>query len=189
VFYTVQPDLLPASIEGDSVFPYFIVNELPVGLTGLIIAALFAAAMSTIDSSLNSSATIILQDIYKRYVRPGAEDKESMRVLYGATLLWGVIGTGMALAMIGAESALDTWWEYASIFSGGMLGLFLLGLISRAENPAAVTGVSCGVLIILWMSVSTGWGTFSSPFHNFLAIVFGTLAILLVGILVSRFRK
>lgn len=189
VFYNLQPDLLPASISGDSVFPYFIVNELPVGLTGLIIAALFAAAMSTIDSSLNSSATIILQDIYKRYIRPNASDRESMRVLYGATLLWGVIGTGMALAMIGAESALDTWWEYASIFSGGMLGLFLLGLISRAKNPAAVTGVICGVLMILWMSVSSGWAVFSSPFHNFLAIVFGTLVILLVGILVSRIRK
>lgn len=189
VFYSLQPELLPASIEGDSVFPYFIVNELPIGLTGLIIAALFAAAMSTVDSSLNSSATIILQDIYKRYIRPDATEKESMRILYGATFLWGVIGTAMALAMIGAESALDTWWEYASIFSGGMLGLFLLGLISRAENPAAITGVICGVLVILWMSVSTGWDTYGSPFHNFLAIVFGTLAILLTGIFVNYLKR
>jgi len=193
VFYTTQPGLLPSDISGDSVFPYFIVSELPVGLTGIIIAAVFAAAMSTVDSSLNSSATLILQDIYKRYFRPDASDKESMIVLYGATFVWGVIGTGMALLMIGAESALDVWWEYASIFSGGMLGLFLLGLISRARNPAAVTGVTCGVLVILWMSVSKNWtgdfAAFSSPFHSFLAIVFGTLAILLIGILVSRARR
>lgn len=193
VFYTTQPGLLPADISGDSVFPYFIVSELPPGLTGIIIAAIFAAAMSTVDSSLNSSATLILQDIYKRYFRPEASDRESMRVLYGATLLWGVVGTGMALLMIGAESALDLWWEYASIFSGGMLGLFLLGLISRAGNPAAVAGVICGILVILWMSISRDWSgalaPFSSPFHSFLVIVIGTLVILLVGILVSRVRR
>jgi SSS family solute:Na+ symporter len=116
-----------------------------------------------------------------------------MGVLYGATLLWGVIGTGMALLMIGAESALDVWWEYASIFSGGMLGLFLLGLISRAKNPAAIAGVICGVLVILWMSVSPDWSgdlaPLRSPFHSFLVIVIGTLVILLVGMLVSRLRR
>ncbi|MCW9705287.1 sodium:solute symporter [Fodinibius salsisoli] len=193
VFYSAQPELLPAGIEGDSVFPYFIVSELPVGITGIIIAAIFAAAMSTVDSSLNSSATLILEDIYKRYVRPNASDKEAMRVLYTATLVWGIIGTGMALLMIGAQSALDIWWEYASIFSGGMLGLFLLGLISRARNPAAITGVCCGMLVILWMSVSKSWtgnlAAFSSPFHTFLVIVIGTLVILLVGIFVSRMRR
>src|SRR5699024_2291510 len=65
-FYQAQPALLPAGVEGDAVFPYFIVHELPVGITGLVIAAIFAAAMSTLSSSLNSSATLILQDIYKR---------------------------------------------------------------------------------------------------------------------------
>lgn len=193
VFYATQSGSLPGDINGDSVYPYFIVSELPVGITGIIIAAIFAAAMSTVDSSLNSSATLILQDIYKRYFRPDAKGKESMLVLYGATLVWGIIGTGMALLMIGAQSALDTWWEYASIFSGGMLGLFLLGLISRAKNPAAITGVACGILVILWMSVSKSWSgdlaALSSPFHNFLVIVFGTLVILLVGILVSKFKR
>ena len=193
VFYSAQPELLSSGVGGDSVFPYFILSEIPVGLTGLIIAAVFAAAMSTVDSSLNSSATLILQDIYKRYFRPNASDKESMRVLYGATFIWGVVGTSMALLMIGAQSALDVWWEYASIFSGGMLGLFLLGLISRAKNPAAVTGVVAGILVILWMSVSRSWegelAPFSSPFHSFLVIVIGTLVILLVGIVVSRTRR
>jgi len=193
VYYHIQPGLLPGDVGGDSVFPYFIVHKLPVGLTGLIIAAIFAAAMSTVDSSLNSSATLILQDIYKRYVNPEASDKQSMRVLHGATLIWGIIGTGMALLMIGAQSALDIWWEYASIFSGGMLGLFLLGLISRAQNPAAITGVISGVLVIFWMTVSKNWSgawaAFRSPFHTFFVIVIGTLVILLVGLLVSRFRK
>ena len=63
----------------------------------------------------------------------------------------------MAFAMMGVASALDVWWALASIFSGGMLGLFLLGLISRASNAAAATGVVVGVLVIVWMTISAKW--------------------------------
>jgi len=197
-FYTKQPELLNQSVNAaakpDSVFPYFIVTQLPVGITGILVAAVAAAAMSTVDSSLNSSATLILKDIYKRYFRPEAGEKESMKVLYVATLVWGLFGTGIALAMVNVESALDAWWELASIFSGGMLGLFLLGVISKkAKNPAAVTGVVIGVLVIFWMTMSKNWSGalefMRSPFHNYMVIVIGTLVILLVGILVSRIRR
>jgi len=76
-----------------------------------------------------------------------------MRVLHGASLVWGALGAGVALAMIGVKAALDAWWTLSGIFAGGMLGLFLLGLISRrAGNPAAVTTVLAGVLVILWMT-------------------------------------
>lgn len=196
-FYSKQPELLNASINPmetpDKVFPYFIVTQLPAGGTGLLIAAIAAAAMSTVDTSLNSSATLILRDIYKRYFRPQARERESMRVLYSATLFWGFLGTGIALAMVNVRSALDVWWEMAGIFSGGMLGLFLLGLISRkARNPAAITGVVTGILLILWMTVSKNWSgalaSLRSPFHNFMIIVIGTLAILLVGFLVTSLR-
>jgi len=98
------------------------------------------------------------------------------------------------MAMLRVKSALDAWWELASIFSGGMLGLFLLGMISRrAKSPAAVTGVFVGVLVILWMSLSPKfsdeWAAWRSPFHNFMVIVVGTLTILLVGLLVSRVKQ
>jgi SSS family solute:Na+ symporter len=97
----------------------------------------------------------------------------------------------MALAMMRIQSALDAWWSLAGIFSGGMLGLFLLGLISRlAGSVAAATGVTLGVLVISWMTFSPRWSgalaAWRSPFHSFLITVFGTLAILLVGLLVSR---
>ncbi|MCP3973593.1 MAG: sodium:solute symporter, partial [bacterium] len=165
----------------------------PTGMTGLLIAAVMAAAMSSVDSSLNCSATLFLQDIYKRYVRRGKEvsERESMRVLYSATLVWGGVGTGAALAMMSVKSALDAWWQLAGIFSGGMLGLFLLGLISRrARNPAAILGVMIGVLVIVWMSLSPQWTgplePLRCPFHSFMTIVIGTLTILLVGLLASR---
>ena len=197
-FYTQQPELMGGGINPadtpDKVFPYFIVSQLPPGVTGLLIAAIAAAAMSTVDSSLNSSATLILRDVYKRYFRPDAGERESMKVLYTATLIWGFAGTGIALAMINVQSALEAWWQLAGIFSGGMLGLFLLGLISRkAGNASAVTGVIIGLLLILWMTLSRNWSgeleVLKSPFHNFMTIVVGTLAILLVGILISRFRS
>ncbi len=118
----------------------------------------------------------------------------------------------MALVKL-TESALDIWWTLSGIFGGGMCGLFLLGMISRrAKNPAAVTGVIGGILTILWMSFpklidyllsqpgggaahqmglsirgfTAGW---LSPFHAFMVPVFGTLTILLVGLLVSSLRR
>jgi solute:Na+ symporter, SSS family len=178
---------------GDKVLPHFIVRKLPPGMAGLLIAAIFAAAMSSIDTSLNSSATIILSDIYKRYIRPQAGEKESMRVLYGATLLWGTLGTSVAVAMIGVKSVLDTWWKLSGIFAGGMLGLFLLGLIGRrTRNHEAITAVIIGILVILWMTFSSSWMALPeylrSPFHDFMITAIGTLTILFVGMLISRIR-
>jgi SSS family solute:Na+ symporter len=200
-YYTAQPDLLPAELKapgaGDKVFPYFIVNGLPAGITGLLIASIFAAGMSTVATSLNSTATIILSDYYKRYFNKEANEKSSMKVLYSSSLIFGVLGTLIALALVGVKSVLDAWWGLASIFSGGMLGLFLLGYLSKkVRNVDAAVGVIVGALIIIWMSLSPIYFkqgallAFRSPFHNNLTIVFGTLAIFLVGfILMKLFSK
>ncbi len=192
-FYSARPELLSgvdAVGKPDSVFPHFIVAQLPVGLTGLVIAGIFAAAQSTVSSSINCSATLILCDIYKRYVRPNATERESMRVLHFATLFVGMAGTAMALAMMQIRNALDAWWGLASIFSGGMLGLFLLGLLARrAGNRAAAIGVIAGVVMIAWMTFSPSWtgvaGNWRSPFHTLLIVVISTLTILIVGLFVS----
>ncbi len=198
VFYGAQPGLLPESLQAedqaDRVFPYFIVTQLPPGVRGLLLAAIFSAAMSTLSTSLNSSATLLLTDWYQRFFRPQASERESMRVLHLASLVWGALGTGVALAMIGVKAALDAWWTLSGIFAGGMLGLFLLGLISkRAGNPAAITAVVAGVLVILWMTLSpaaAGWPDgLRNPFHIFMTVVVGTLVILLVGLGVSSLKS
>lgn len=198
VLHRTRPELFPPGLDAagkpDSVFPAFISGQLPVGLAGLVVASIFAASM---DSNLSSMATLTLCDLYKRYVRPQAPERESLRVLRGATLGWGVLATGAALLMTRAKNVLDVWWELAGVFSGGMLGLFLLGLIARrARNAAAVTAVMIGVLVILWMTLSpkrAAWpaslDALRSPFHSYMIAVIGTLTILLVGLVVSRFTR
>ena len=175
-FYKVHPGVLPDGVGADYVFPFFIVNELPVGLTGLLIASIFAAGMSTIATSVTSSSSIILTDYYQRF-RKHAGNRERMLVLKLSSVGVGVAGILVAFAFMSVQSALDAWWALASIFSGGMLGLFLLGYISRkARNFDAVLGVVCGVILVCWIVIS--------PFvHANLAIVFGTLLIFLVGFL------
>ena len=175
-FYKVHPGVLPDGVGADYVFPFFIVNELPVGLTGLLIASIFAAGMRTIATSVTSSSTIILTDYYQRF-RKHAGNRERMLVLKLSSVGVGVAGILVAFAFMSVQSALDAWWALASIFSGGMLGLFLLGYISRkARNFDAVLGVVCGVILVCWIVIS--------PFvHANLAIVFGTLLIFLVGFL------
>ncbi len=199
---------------GDRVFPHFIAKHLPPGLTGLLVAAVFAAAMSTVSTSLNSSATLFMSDYYRRFFNPAASERQCMMALYLSTFVWGCLGTGMALLLISlTESALDIWWTLSGIFGGGMCGLFLLGMISRrAKNPAAVAGVLVGIVTILWLTIPktidyllkqspdggahalglslkesmTGW---LSPFHAFMIPVFGTLTILLIGLLVSSLGR
>jgi len=193
-YYQVNPDSLPVAYQSadtaDRIFPYFIVSVLPTGITGLLIAAVFAAAMSTVSTSLNSSATIILNDYYQRLINRSATEKQSMRVLHGTTVVWGALGTLIAIAMTGARSALDAWWTLAGIFGGGTLGLFLLGFISRKPgSKAAAWAVAAGVMVILWMTLSPRMTAFpaglKSPFHSFLIIVFGTATILGAGFLLT----
>jgi len=199
-YYASQPDLLPDELKamgaGDKVFPYFIVSGLPNGLTGLLIAAIFSAGMSTVSTSLNSTATIVLSDYYKRYFNRTADEISSMRVLRISSIVTGLMGMGIALSLVGVESVLDAWWALASIFSGGMLGLFLLGYISKgARKTDAFIGVIIGVLLIVWMSISPVYFTqgrllaFRSPFHSNLTIVFGTVIIFLVGFIISKFTN
>jgi solute:Na+ symporter, SSS family len=195
-YYTAQPDLLPAELKeagaGDKVFPHFIVNGLPVGITGLLIAAIFAAGMSTVSTSVNSTATIILSDYYRRYFK-NATEKSAMKVLYISSVIFGALGIIIALSLVGVESVLDAWWSLASIFSGGMLGLFLLAFLSKSvRNIDAAVGVIVGALVIIWMSLSPLYFTegnllaFKSPFHSNLTIVIGTLVIFLVGFIVLK---
>lgn len=138
-------------IKGDQVFPYFIATELPIGIKGLMIAAIMAASMSTVDSALNSSATVFYIDFYKKYIQPDSPKKSSLSILRWSTIVWGVLGIGFALLMINAKSALDVWWQISGIFGGGILGLFLLAIYNvKISKTQGILSVLFSILIIVW---------------------------------------
>lgn len=177
----------------DRALPHFIVTRLRGGLAGLVIAAILAAAMSTLASSFNSSATVYLEDIHRRYVNPRVDERSAMRVLHRFSFLFGVVSVGVALVLIGRKGMLDTWWNLSGIFAGAMLGLFLLGMtVPKAGSRAALTGAIIGTAVISWMTLSSTSlipGPLKSPFHPLLIIVVGTIVILAVGFLASRLLR
>jgi SSS family solute:Na+ symporter len=187
------PALTPADY-GDRVLPFFMRTEVPQGLLGLIIAAILSAAMSTMSSGMNSSATVFLKDIYLRHINKNASARHQMRVLYTATGVMGILAISFGIGMIGVKSLLDAWWKLAGIFSGGILGLFLLGLLAKkAKNMEAVIAVIIGVLVIIWLTFSRNlpeqYDWLRTNLHANMTIVVGTLTIFLIGTLLSAGRK
>ncbi|UCH14962.1 MAG: sodium:solute symporter, partial [Bacteroidales bacterium] len=125
---------------------------------------------------------------YNRYFKKGLTDRESMKVLYLATFIIGVLGIIIGIALINVESALDAWWKLASIFSGGMLGLFLLGIISRTNRSIGpAIGVIIGSMLIIWLSAGPlilGKDIPGGRIHDYLIIVVGTATIFLFGFII-----
>ena len=179
---------------GDKVMPHFMVTKIPTGLVGLIVSAILSAAMSTISSGMNASATVFTMDIYKRYFRPDIGDKKKLFVLHLSTVVFGLLGLITGIAMIGVKSLLDIWWELSGIFAGGMLGLFLLGIISRrTKSHEAFTATLIGIMMILWMTFSKQlpeqYAFLKNPLHNNMVIVVGTLTIFLAGLLLTARKR
>ena len=143
-FFRTRPALLSPTLENaDAVFPWYIVTQLPAGVAGLLIAGLFAAAMSSLDSSMNSVATALTTDFFRRF-RPAAADRACLRLARGLTVLIGAAGIGFALLMTGwnIKSLWDEFARVLGLFSGGLAGLFLLGIFSRrAHGRGAVVGL------------------------------------------------
>jgi SSS family solute:Na+ symporter len=179
---------------GDKVMPNFMVTMIPTGLVGLIVSAILSAAMSTISSGMNSSATVFSEDIYKRYFKPNISDKQNMNLLHIATIVFGLAGMACGIAMIGVKSILDIWWQLSGIFAGGMLGLFLLGIISKKSgNMEAIAATIIGIMVIIWLSLSylipDEFAYLRNPLHANMVIVIGTLSIYLSGALITKLKK
>ena len=189
-FYYINPGLLPEGIKSDFVFPYFIINEMPVGLVGLLIASIFCAGMSTVATSVTSSGTIILTDFYS-HLFPNSSDERKVIVLRIASVMIGVLGIGVALCFLLVDNALDAWWALSSICSGGVLGMFLLAyLCPKAKKahvvPGVIVGVASLILIALQTKLTDWWGL-PTFVHINLSIVISTLLIFLIGFLLVQF--
>ncbi|NOS72763.1 MAG: sodium/solute symporter [Verrucomicrobia bacterium] len=157
-FFQLTGIPLPAEVlaKTDNIVPYFIKTQLPVGLIGLVVASLMAAAMSSLDSDLNSMATVIVDDFYPR-LRPHATDRQRLRVGRAAVTVLGILSIVFSLSWIGGVgAAMEFGVQLFSIATAGMLGLFVLGaLTKRANARGAVAGiVACGLF--------TAWATLTS---------------------------
>ncbi len=193
-YYKINGADIPAEVaeKADYIFPYYIVQTLPTGLRGLLIAAIFAAAMSTVSTSLNSAATLIMSDFYRRF-KTDAGDKQCLKVLHVATVFFGLAGIGAAFIMSQFGKGFELWQMLAGILSGGMLGLFVLGIVSqKAGNIIGVIGTLSGILVIVWMTVSKTFpgclGRYSFNWNGYLIPVIGTLTILFVGLVLSGLK-
>lgn len=157
VFYRQSPTL-PEGISPDRVFAHFIVNELPAGIVGLVIAAMLAAAMS---SSLNALASTSLADFYKPLIAPARSEDHYMKVSRYLTAFWGVVQIAAALFVIGKDKRIvDTVLGIASFTSGPVLGLFFMGtLTKRVRQNGALAGVVCGVafMTFVWAGTTLSW--------------------------------
>ena len=144
---------------GDRVFPDFITKYMPSGLSGLVVAAIFAAALS---SSLNSIASTSINDLYKPF-RPKKDDKHYLRVSHWLTLVWGIVQIGVALiAMRQNRSALDQALSVASLVNGPILGVFLVGtFLRRVSEPPALMGMLASMLVMtyirFWTPIAWTW--------------------------------
>jgi SSS family transporter len=154
--YATAPANFPFA-ESDQVFPDFITQHLPSGLSGLVVAAIFAAAMS---SSLNSIAATAVNDLYKPF-RPDRSDKHYLKVSHWLTLLWGVVQIGVALLMRHRNrSALDLALSVAALINGPVLGVFLVGtFLRRVSEPPALIGMaaSIGVMLYVYFGTKIAW--------------------------------
>ncbi len=185
---------LKPSDYGDKILPDFMVNVLPVGVVGIIVSAILSAAMSTISSGMNASATVFTFDIYKRYIKKDIGNKQILRVLLISTFIIGILAIITGIAMIGVKSILDVWWQLSGIFAAGMLGLFLLGIASRqTKNTEAIIAVIIGVLVIAWMTfpniIPEKYSNIRSAMNTNMVIVIGTLSIFLSGVFLSWLKK
>src|SRR5687767_2519520 len=142
---------------GDRVFPDFITKYMPSGLSGLVVAAIFAAAMS---SSLNAIAATAVNDLYRPF-QPGRDDKHYLKVSHLLTLVWGVVQIGVALAMRNQPgSALSQALSIASLINGPILGVFLVGtLLRRVTQPPALIGmlVSMASMLYIFLGTNIAW--------------------------------
>jgi solute:Na+ symporter, SSS family len=139
----------------DRIYPQFIWTHLPVGVAGLVIAAVLAAAMSNLSSALNSLASTSVMDFYKLRVT-GKTEKHYLGVARSATLVWGVVLFGIGYLARHVDSVLEAGLGIASILYGALLGVFLLGVLTkRVSERAAMAGMLAGFCINLYVRFGT----------------------------------
>ena len=184
VYYKHFPVQLDPTLPTDAIFPLFIVHQLPFGIAGLVVAGIFAASMSSLDSSLNSMSAVVITDFVNRLGRKRSEAQE-LKLARILTLIFGVFGTATAvlLASLNIQSLLDAFREILGLFGGSLGGLFALGIFTKKANgPGALIGAFSSA-ILLWLVKA------HTEMHFFLYAAVGTVSCFVIGYFMSYFFK
>ena len=157
VFYKSHPAALDPGVQTKAIFPLFIVQQLPPGVCGLVIAGLFAAAMSSIDSSMNSIASVVVNDYYKRFT-PGAPDRRCLALARWITVALGLLATGTASVTVrlNVASMWDAYLEIFGLFGGSLAALFAMGIFTRRIHATgALIGAAASVVVLYFVKTHT----------------------------------
>jgi Na+/proline symporter len=169
---------LAAPALKDSLYPAFVWNSLPPGLAGLIVAAILAAAMANLSAALNSLASTTVVDFYRSRVK-SVTDKAALKIARLATVAWGGVLLAIAIQARYSKSVLETGLTIGSIPMGALLGVFLLGVLTRKPREgAAIAGVAAGLSIVIWVR-------FSTPIAWTWYVLIGTVTTFVIGLLAS----
>jgi SSS family transporter len=160
-FYHFHPDRLAGLGNGDALVPFFAVRELPVAISGLVIAAIFAASMAVMSAGINSLTTASTVDFYQRVFRPHESPEHYAVVGRRGTAIWGVAVTLLALVAGRVGDLVIAFNRVSSFVSGPMLGVFLLGTTTRrATSAGSIAGAAVGALVVTWVTFRTNWSFF-----------------------------
>jgi len=156
--YKTQPEELNFVMQNtDAIFPHFIMSKMPLGLAGLLIAAIFSATMSTVSSNVNSISTAFTSDFYRHFF-PGVSDKKQLKVARWSGVLFGVIGVGLALLMasMNIRSLFDYFNYILGLLASGLGALFLMGIFfPRIGTRSALTGFVLGTAFLFFVNLAT----------------------------------
>ncbi len=148
---------LPQDIAGKSILPYYIMTSLPVGVSGLVISAIFAAAMSSMDSGINSLVTVIENEFVLRMSARAESGKSAVRRARAFTLILGVMATGMAFYAAKIGNIIEAFFTFMSLFNAPVLALFILGVASaRARAAAWLVGAAISIPSTMWLQSVEG---------------------------------
>lgn len=182
VFYKEHPESLNPAIDNDGIVAFFVAQQLPAGVSGLVIAGIFAAAMSSLDSGIHSSTTAVVVDFYHRLIKR-TTDRGRLILARSLIVVLGAFGTGTALLMATTDirSLWDLFISILGLFSGVLCGLFLLGIFTRRANGSgAVVGAIVAAAVQYWTSRHTSINFFLYP-------VVGIVTCCVVGYVASFF--
>ena len=173
VFYKMFPPAV-AFTRADTIFPTFIVNRMPHGISGLLISAILAAAMANLSAALNSLSSTTIVDFYSR-INPAASEARRVRLSRMATVVWGVVLFALAILARSGGRVLELGLSIASVAYGSLLGVFMLGVLTRkATERGAMAGMLCGFMLNLYL-----WQFTRIPFPWYVPL--GSVATFAVG--------